>query len=328
MTMNLIVINSTVIHKLKSHARNFFKEIPGLIGLIRFLRSLDKKVKLTLISRAITWANASPSRRALIYEKLLDDITLADHKNESYVIKIGDKFIGRSLYSCGEFDFSKFLRAFRIIQSYSYPTNGLTLIDAGANIGSICIPAVRRGYVSNAIALEPDQDNVRLLRINTILNRVEEKIEVRHVAVGSMSSQVVVRHSQSNFGDHRVDMCLVESDEETVPMITLDSISEKIDLSKLLVWMDIQGYEGYALLAAKQIISSGVPLVTEFSVDELENSGCYELFLSVIISSSYKIFFDLSLESLTPIEISEETLRNLGIRLQRKGTFTDLLFLK
>lgn len=312
----------------KSSARNLFKSIPGLTGAIRRLHKLDKKLKTTFISKVLAWSRASPTRRAITYDGILDELTLAYHENESYVIRTRDRYIGRGLYSRGEFDFSKFVKAYRILQSHRNLTHELTLIDAGANVGSICIPAVRRGFVSNAIAIELDHENARLLSINTLLNRVENNIRVMNVAVGSAPGQVSVRHSKTNFGDHRVGTKSSRFAKEMIPMITLDSVTDTIDSSRLLVWMDIQGYEGYALAGAKRLIAAGVPLATEFSVEELEKFGCYELFLSIISSSCYKVYFDLSIEVPLPISVSEESLRSLGNSLLRKRTFTDLLFLQ
>ena len=40
----------------------------------------------------------------------------------------------------------------------------MTLVDVGANIGSISIPALTRNYFSNAILFEPEIRNVTLLK--------------------------------------------------------------------------------------------------------------------------------------------------------------------
>ena len=59
------------------------------------------------------------------------------------------------------------------------------LIDIGANIGPICIPAVKRNYVKQAIAIEPGPDNARLLRANVALNSLHDRIIVHECAVGA-----------------------------------------------------------------------------------------------------------------------------------------------
>ena len=64
------------------------------------------------------------------------------------------------------------------------------MVDVGANIGPICIPAVTRGYVQQAVAVEPNPDNCRLLRVNVALNGLHNKIAVEECAlapVGMMS---------------------------------------------------------------------------------------------------------------------------------------------
>ena len=58
-----------------------------------------------------------------------DKIALIIHRNET---------ISNSIFIDDEFEFSKFLKAVNILKKYT------TLIDIGANIGSISIPALKK----------------------------------------------------------------------------------------------------------------------------------------------------------------------------------------
>ena len=320
-------------------AKATLKRIPGLVAGVRHLRTLWRRAKIAVNARAIAWGNGTRARRLLVFEALPKRLVLAPHPQESYVVNTADKVIGRSLYANGQFDFQKFEIACQLIRAHTgfAPDTAMpryVLIDAGANIGSICIPAVRRGLVERAIAFELDPDNVRLLRINAILNAVDDRIDIRNMALGAAPGQVAIRHSKSNFGDHRVflpdqgpDWGADQGVDMAIAMVALDSIANDLDLSRIILWMDIQGYEVFALQGAQRFMAAGVPLITEFSREELDSTGSFETFLSIIAASGYEIFYDLNDPQPEPAPVSIAALRALSDRLERQKTFTDLLFL-
>ena len=79
------------------------------------------------------------------------------------------------------------------------------LYDIGANIGVTCIPAVNRGLVKRAIAVEPEPENFKLLKLNIILNNLEDKIETLNYALSSESDKFLnLEISNDNSGDHRI----------------------------------------------------------------------------------------------------------------------------
>jgi FkbM family methyltransferase len=312
-----------------THARAILKRVPGSVAAVRNLRTLKQKTLIGAISRILKWLMRTPGQRMLVFDALPDQLVLAGHARESYIVHTSDRIIGRSLYWRGDFDFQKFEAANRLLREHWVvgPDAPLpVLIDVGANVGSICIPAVKRELVNRCIAIEPDPENFRLLKVNAALNGVDDRIDTRQMAVGATSDRVSVLRSASNFGDHRV-RAVTDKDEIIVPMITLDTIAGELDLQHTVLWMDIQGYEGYALQGANRFLAAGVPLITEFSREELAGSGCFEIFLSVIASSSYRVFFDLAASHPQPVPVSFETLRALSDRLDQQKIFTDLLFL-
>ena len=55
------------------------------------------------------------------------------------------------------------------------------IYDIGANIGVTCIPAVNRGLVKNAFAVEPETSNFELLKLNVShLTFIKTKIFSHH----------------------------------------------------------------------------------------------------------------------------------------------------
>lgn len=69
---------------------------------------------------------------------------LVTGRPEHFVVATADKVIGRELFLHGEFDFAKLQTALAIIEREGLP-RPQHLIDVGANIGTIVIPALARG---------------------------------------------------------------------------------------------------------------------------------------------------------------------------------------
>lgn len=219
-------------------------------------------------------------------------LMIADGK-EKYVIRGGDEWIGRWLFVSGEYDFDKLGYAVELLRTQGRaPT---TLIDVGANIGSICIPAVARGLFERAVAIEPDPDNVRLLRANIVLNDLQDRIEVIASAAGGRDGEeLTLALSSDNFGDHRVlsgDLSGDGRQTVKIPSATLDTLCASIDPADALIWMDIQGYEGFALAGAKRFRAARTPLCIEMEPRLLSrNDGFEPLFAA---ASDYGHFIDL-----------------------------------
>ena len=83
-----------------------------------------------------------------------------------------DRAIGRLLYTDREFELDKIDRALRfaVTAGVLRERNDGWLLDVGANVGSVCIPLVRRGVVTRALAFEPEPKNYAHLVKSLVLN--------------------------------------------------------------------------------------------------------------------------------------------------------------
>ncbi len=190
---------------------------------------------------------------------------------EKYVVSTKDKGTGRLLFQRGEIEFQKLITALNLLtrEGLSTPRH---LIDVGANIGIIVIPALARGLVESATAIEPHPENIRLLYTNLALNGVLDRTQVLAQAVGAESGVTLF-----------LDESPVDSSIHTIGNTGIVIPSSKLDDLELpckdvLLWMDIEGYEGHALYGASNLLASGVPLVCEFNPRFLEKSGGMEWF--------------------------------------------------
>ena len=158
------------------------------------------------------------------------------------------------------------------------------LVEAGANIGMICIAMLKHGDFREAVAIEPDPLNFELLERNIRQNGLADRIHPVPCALSASSGEAELERSESNFGDHRVR---VQSDRKAlmgedgratlrVPMRSLDDVleAEGIEPGRIgLVWVDVQGYEGHLFRGARRTLAGGSPVLSEFWPYGIQRSG-------------------------------------------------------
>ena len=276
-----------------------------------------------------------------IFRKLVFRLTnknlllLSNGKSEKFILSSSDKTIGKDTFvNKTPFDFDKFEM---VIGLLSPNHKRKILIDIGANIGSICIPAVNRGLFKLAIAFEPEPLNYSLLVANISINNLRDKIETHNIALGENENEkLTFELCDDNHGDHRVQKTSLNNlSTETskkcieVKSETLNKIIENIDPSEALIWIDTQGYEGYVLSGASNALSKQTPICLEFWPSAMDKSGCYELLKATLLGFNYKVFYDLdNLDNPNqPTPLSELAIDTLHHKLQTQGKFTDLLVL-
>ncbi|MBJ2163356.1 FkbM family methyltransferase [Acidovorax sp. IB03] len=180
---------------------------------------------------------------------------LVTGRPEHFVVATADKVIGRELFLHGEFDFAKLQTALAIIEREGLP-RPKHLIDVAANIGTIVIPALARGLMQSATAVEPHPNNLRLLRTNLALNGLSERVRVLAQAVGAEShASLFLTESSTNSGNHSIGRTGLPVDSTR-----LDDVDCPHDGA--LLWMDIEGYEGHALRGAPNLLSVNTTLAT------------------------------------------------------------------
>ncbi len=258
------------------------------------------------------------------------DFLLVDRPGgEKYVVFARDKGISKSLYVHGTFDLEKLEKALALLHPRGFALD--LLVDVGANIGSICIPAVRRGYAARALAFEPEPRNFALLCANLALNGLATRIEARNVALGAVDSgSLRFAVSHDHFGDHRVHFesaleLYDESKRDTivVPSETLDRHADELDPRSTLVWIDVQGYEGFVLAGATRAIERRIPMVVEFWPYGLRRAESYPRLREHVLG--YEQFVDLAEAAPVPRPVAE--IDRLYEALAPGADFTDLLLL-
>lgn len=206
-----------------------------------------------------------------------------------------DEEIGRVVYIRGDYERAYMGTAIDLLRRETgFDPASRTMIDVGANIGTTTIDALLHFGFARTISFEPDARNVRLLRMNLLLNDLQDRSTVHAAAVSDRDGELHLQQQDGNFGDSRVSVDGTTGGH-TVPCLRLDTLvaDGSIDLDSLgLVWMDAQGHDPRVLAGASAITGAGVPIVVEYWPDGLGTGEEREL-LEDIIRSQYSRFVDL-----------------------------------
>lgn len=288
----------------------------------RYLRAQRVGLLALLLRRIRPW-NISIFRKARFQASIGEqEFLLAYRQGEYFLVFTHDKVISKGVYasSRGGFDFQKFERAVRLLGA-GFQLD--TLVDVGANLGTICIPAVRRGYARQAIAIEPEPRNYRLLVANILLNDLGAAIKPYQAALGGPDVPYLrLGLSPDSSGNHRIS---VESSDNgiVVPSTTLDDIAPSLTRDHSLIWIDTEGYEGIVLSGARAAVASRVPLVIEFTPQFMRLLNSYGPLKQALLH--YSVYYDLAEPAPRSVAISEASLDALWQHFSGPAFQTDLL---
>jgi len=256
------------------------------------------------------------------------ELLLYTNGSEQYVLNSRDDMICRSVFVYGEFDLEKLEQVVSLLRRRLRVERLDTIVDVGANIGTICIPAVARGYANRAIAVEPHPVNCRLLRTNVALNGLHDRITVFECACGpDRDATLEILRPGDNWGDVRVatdseTRAVPESQRHRVASRRVDDLVAGASSGVTVLWIDTQGFEASVLQGAAGLLARRVPVVVEFDPAMLaERPGGVDALIRAF--SGYHSFVDLERpERERPVaEISR-----LSRELSEDGrVFTDLL---
>ena len=223
-----------------------------------------------------------------------------------YVLSTRERGVGFSTFVFGSFDEDTVNGMLIALEQHAgiSTLNGLSVLDVGANIGTVAVSLLVRHGVERVVAVEPDAENVRMLRANLALNGVQDRVEIHQIALSDTDDTLVLEASTSNCGDHRIRVAepfgpdLHDEGQRTTTEISarrLDSLGDanEIDMDNIdLVWMDAQGHEAHILAGAEQLAAAGTPVVTEYWPYGLRRVGALERF-HALVAERYSLVVDL-----------------------------------
>ena len=169
-------------------------------------------------------------------------------------------------------------------------------LELGANIGTAGIYFCRKLAPNlKYLAFEPDSENFKLLRINTILNDMEDRATLVNFGLGEKFEEQKMYRNLSNPGGNGVyGGAPPGSPTETIKIIPLDNYltENKIAASQVkYIWMDTEGYEAQVLLGAKNLLKENpMPIFTEFNPMMWNKTGHFERMIALLKEVGYTHF--------------------------------------
>lgn len=253
-----------------------------------------------------------------------------------------DEPINRSLFIKKEYEkalVSQVISHLRQINKCQ-PKGVGTVVDVGANNGVISIGLLVEGEFKKAIAIEPESTNFGLLQKNVTLNNLESDITCLNYAVSDKKATLKVELSGTNSGDHRIrvenenskPICQElynESERQTVS-VQSDSLEALIqnhnhshnDIS--LIWVDVQGYEGYVFKGAQKLLSNDIPVAFEFWPYGIQRSGMSQKEFCDLASGIWTFYWVLRQNKFVRYPIS--TLEHLFDEIGYGRDFSNVIF--
>jgi FkbM family methyltransferase len=224
-----------------------------------------------------------------------------------------DRAIGRLLFADRAFELEKIDRALRCAMAAGVlaERNEGWLLDVGANVGSVCVPLVRRGTFSHAVAFEPEPQNYAHLVRSLALNGIDARtIRPLPAALSSTNGAASLELAFTNFGDHRIrveppatshpDCREAERAVISVPVRRLDDVVAELGIAPAavkLIWIDVQGHEAQVIQGASALVAAGTPVVTEFWPYGLARAGEDGRHFGDLLRARFAAFYDLGAPS-------------------------------
>jgi FkbM family methyltransferase len=188
---------------------------------------------------------------------------VTETKNGLLAVQPADFNVSRSLLANGEYDWPQITWLDGLLGATS------RVVFAGAHIGAVLIPLVRRAATSTVVAYEPSPRNFRLLTINLQLNEISG-VTTFNAALGESPGKIQFTENSTNSGNSRVAPA---AGEITVDMETLDrTLAADWDSIDLIV-MDTEGSEVSAMRGAQATLAKTRNLYVEFSPEQLREQG-------------------------------------------------------
>lgn len=226
-------------------------------------------------------------RRKLALQLLRGDAEQLTFRRDGllWTVFVWDTGVAKYLYSEGNYQGSEVHGLLAWLRHHGHaPTKESWVIDVGANIGTTSIP-VARETGARVLAIEPIDDNARLLRQNALQNGYGERIVCVEAAVADEPGEVEMVLSLTNSGGAEIKSGAarqgfgeVTASHRTVkvPVRTLEQLIDQHEVDPgqvAVVWSDTQGAEAGVIAGGGKLWSAGTCLFAELWPRGLQSQG-------------------------------------------------------
>jgi len=238
--------------------------------------------KVRKVSRIVLWHTVLKAKRTVTVRT----------KQGVFTVLTADDFVGKSLFCFEHHEKDWMESVVKFLRSIGKcpPEGQGTMMDIGANNGCISVGMLLLNKLDKSIAIEPDPSNFYLLERNVEQNGLTGKIFCLPYAVSSEIGVMELELSEVNSGDHRIRMSVgadvPENHHESrrkilgvkaLPVdVILADLPEDLVRDISLIWIDVQGHEGFAFEGAKKLLERDIPVVSEFWPYGIRRAGMSE----------------------------------------------------
>lgn len=136
-------------------------------------------------------------------------------------------------------------------------------LDVGANIGNHSIFLNSLDLFQKTIAFEPAKDTFQILSKNVDINKANDKIEIKNIALGSIRKTALLEHTdKNNIGMNRIVVGqdrLHKNEGEYVEICVLDELYP--DLLCDAIKIDVEGFEYEVVKGAIDLLRRSKPIL-------------------------------------------------------------------
>lgn len=280
--------------------------------------------------------------RVIKYYLISSDKFLVQKVNDvNFIINLKDKVNSKKIYINKEFpQFTEFSKAMKIVKLNNKVIDGV--VDIGSHYGNIIIPAMNHFEFSKGIAIEPIDENFKILNANIVLNNLQSKVDTYKLFLGSEEDVVKIQTYKNNsaaalyslnldkksLNSYESLNNLTEQDFEEVVSKKLENIDSLSLLKNPIYWIYAQGQEFNIINDSKQLFDNTPPLVIAYS--PLLNST-YKIsekeFAEILTIKNYTKVYDLHSDEFISRNIDEKYFLKLKNNLTKTSSIRLLLFI-
>ena len=279
-------------------------------------------------------------RRWRIYRKLGRKSVTVRTKQGLFTVSCADGGIGYNLYCFHKYELELSLNVMKVVHDFN--TTRLkgkgTIVDVGANIGVISLGMIHNGLVEKAIVIEPDPHNFSLLKHNVGQNGLRDSFICLPFAISDAKGGGILERCNTNYGMHRIkrgsagDISSERSQGTGRPLIrvecdSLDNVVDRLPQSFTeeiaVIWIDVEGFEGYVFEGSSRVFSRGIPVVAEINPAAMRQAGMSQEQFCDIASGKWSTYWKTFKDKFIPRPISD-----LAVVFDELGDdeFTNLIF--
>lgn len=255
--------------------KKFFKKFPFLVFLKRFIwRILGLKRPHAIFTNKKYFEKLFKSNRNAKSISFEHGLVIGKFEDTTYLTKIHPTNSIESSIFLNEISNSNIAKIFSV---YLNETKN-TVIDVGANIGSISIPLAKRYPNSHFYLFEPHP-----LIFNKLINNINynklENVTAQKFAITDSAETSIPFHAQKNADNLGLSSIKLNHDIKEFDLIevgarTLDTIFINKDVTINIIKIDTQGTELNVLMSGKKIIKRDRPIIIfEFESDYFPNTN-------------------------------------------------------